>query len=682
IEMFESMGNTENVAKAYQNIGLIHHSLKDLEKASYYYNKALEINKDIQNDTSIASLYQNLGIIYYQNGDYEKALEYYGRSIHIYEELSDTQNIATTFSNIGLIQIKQGDYQEAFKTFRKSFELFDKIDSRLGKMWARHNMGTSQLYRQNFDDARTYYSRSLEDAKRLNNPEGIISNLNALTELSEQTGDFKNAFYYHMDYTALRDSIHSNELSEKIAELEALYNLEAQEKQIIESNNRLKSQKSQKVALLIILFLLLATLVIIYIAYLRKKASAIKIVSHKLDLEYSLYEKTRELENEITERKIAEESDKLKSAFLANMSHELRTPMNAIIAFANFLKDPHLDPEQREEYLEHITNAGDNLLRLIDDIIDTAKIEAKQLRISINPTNISHLMKEIKKVFIKLKLKYNYPADLILNIENEKDYIINTDAIRVKQVMNNLLENAFKYTKKGIVEFGFSHTGNNIQFYVKDTGIGISPEKQTTIFERFSQIETDLNRKYGGTGLGLTISRNLAELLGGKLRVESKPGKGSTFYMQIPATGLRHVDVASEKPKAASPFSKKNYNWESKTILVAEDEELNFKVLNSCLTRTRAKIIHARNGAEAIELFKKEKTDLILMDLQMPVMDGFQATYEIKKIDYNMPVIAQTSYVFANEKERCLDAGCDDFISKPLDLEYLLSKIDNYLNRE
>jgi len=318
---------------------------------------------------------------------------------------------------------------------------------------------------------------------------------------------------------------------------------------------------------------------------------------------------------------------------------------------------------------------------LIDDIIDTAKIEAKQLKISINPINISHLMKELKSVFTKLKLKYNYSAELILNIDTQKDCIVNTDAIRVKQVLNNLLENAFKYTKKGIIEFGFKEEyDKGILFYVKDTGTGIPIEKQAKIFERFSRIETDLNRKYGGTGLGLTISKNLAELLGGKIWVESKPDKGSTFFMLIPSTGLRYVDVVNEKSYVSKPLLSKNYNWSKKTILIAEDEELNFKVLHSCLARTNVRIVHAKDGLEALDLFKKEKIDIVLMDLQMPIMDGYEATHEIKKINNNMPVIAQTSYVLANEKEKCLDAGCDDYITKPLNLEELLSKIDTYFN--
>ncbi|MBA7534633.1 Autoinducer 2 sensor kinase/phosphatase LuxQ [subsurface metagenome] len=434
--------------------------------------------------------------------------------------------------------------------------------------------------------------------------------------------------------------------------------------------------------MLIVLILLLTTLIIIYIAYRQKKASEIKIVSHKLDLENTLFEKTIELENEITERKVAEESDKLKSAFLANMSHELRTPMNAIIAFTNFLKDSDLADNKRDEFLEHITTAGDSLLRLIDDIIDTAKIEAKQLKISINPVNISRLIKETQRVYNKLKVKNNYTADLILHIDSQKDYIINTDSIRVKQILNNLLENAFKYTKKGTIEFGFTHIDDFIKFYVKDTGVGIPEEKQAIIFERFSQIETDLNRKYGGTGLGLTISKNLSELLGGHLWVESTSGKGSTFYMQIPASGLRHVDVAKEKSVISNPLINKDYNWESKTILIAEDEELNYKVLDSCLAKTKARIIRAIDGEEAVEICRNEKIDIVLMDIQMPVMDGYQATYEIKKINNNMPVIAQTSYVMANEKEKCLDAGCDDYITKPLDLETLLSKISIYLNQQ
>ncbi len=680
LKYFEAEDNVFNVAKVMQNIGLIHHNLNDLSKASYYYQKALEINTEIKNDTNIAGLYQNLGIIYYKNDEFEKALNYYEKSIHIFSELADTQNIATTFSNIGLIHLQQNDFKKAYDSFKESNELFKSVNYKLGTMWTLHNMGTAMLSMNEYDKAREHYDHSLSEARKLNNPEGILSNLSALTELSEITEDFQNAYYYYMSYKEIQDSIHATELKAKIAELETLYNIETQEKRIAESNTEIKKQKAQKTAILVVLGILLIASIIIYIAYHQKKKAQIQIAAHKLDLENTLMEKTQELENQISERKVAEESDKLKSAFLANMSHELRTPMNAIIAFSNFLRDPDLNTNKREEYLDHITAAGDSLLRLIDDIIDIAKLESKQLKISIGPINISRLLKELYKLFLNLKAKHNYRAELKLSIDQKIDYIVNTDVIRIKQIISNLLENAFKYTPKGVIEFGVIDKETWLEFYVSDTGIGIPIAKQDKIFDRFSQVETELNRKFGGTGLGLAISKNLTELLGGTLRVESTPGKGSIFFVSIPAPDLRKVEVVPEITRATNIIDENNYNWESKTILVAEDEELNFKVLDSCLSKTHARILRASDGAKAVEMCKKEKIDLVLMDIQMPNMDGYEATLAIKKHNKDVPVIAQTSFAMSDEKDMCIHAGCDDYITKPLDLDNLLAKISEYIH--
>ena len=680
INLFEKSGDKRRIARAYQNIGLIHTELDHLDRAAEYYNKALAINTELKNDTDIAGLYQNLGIIFYRNNQLEKALDYYGKSINLYQQMADTQNIATTYSNIGLIQLQHEFYDEAFKSFETSYNLFKKVDFKMGKMWALHNMGTAKLWKKQFSKAEEYYNASMSIAGDLKNAEGRLSNLNALSEVRAQQGNYEGAFYFYIDYTELRDSLQINQASQKIAELEALYELEAREKKISQSLLELKKNKTQKTGLLISSIIIFLALIVLFIAYRKKKHSEVEMYSDKLNLENVLEEKNKELNTQIVERKIAEESDKLKSAFLANMSHELRTPMNAIIAFSNFLRDPDLPEAKRQEYLDHITGAGDNLLHLIDDIIDIAKLESKQLKISIGPVNISRMLRELKKVFEKIKLKNEYKADLILSTDPHNDYIVNTDVLRVKQIMINLIDNAFKYTARGAIEFGFKLVDEGILFFVRDTGIGIEPEKQIKIFDRFLQIDSELNRKYGGTGLGLTISKNLAELLGGRIWVESVPGKGSTFFVTIPPNELRTVEVlGNDIIQPSKPSRERNYNWSAKTILVAEDEELNFKVLDSCLSKTHARILRASDGMKAVELCRNEKVDIVLMDIQMPVMDGYEASQIIKTIEPSLPIIAQTSYAMANEKERCLDAGCDDFITKPLDLDRLFNLINKYL---
>jgi signal transduction histidine kinase len=678
LRIYNKLGKLQNAANTLQNIGLVHHSLDNLDKAIDYYQQALQINIRLHNDTNIAGLYQNIGIINYRKDEFDQALNNYEKSISIFQILHDTSGIATTFSNIGLIHLRQGDFDAAFKSFEKSNSIFTAINYKEGCIWALYNMGSSRMNKQDFAGAKKYFNQSLLISRNIKFTEGIMSNYESLSELLSETGDYKNALDYYKKYTTIRDSLQIEQSKQKIAELETFYSLESKEKELTKSIDELKRQKTKNLAIIIILALLAIASISIFFAYRQKKDAESKLEIHRENLENIIIEKSIELKNEITERKIAEESDKLKSAFLANMSHELRTPMNAIIAFTNFLHDPDLTDDKKNEYLEHIGNAGETLLRLIDDIIDIAKIESHQIKIHISPTNISRLTRDIYRVFCEIKNKNHYSSEFFLQQNGQHDIIINTDSLRLKQILSNLIDNAFKYTKDGIIEFGFVESEKELEFYIKDTGIGIPKDKQEKIFERFSQLEYSLDRKFGGTGLGLAISKNLTELLGGRISVKSDVDKGSTFYVRIPASEMRRVEVTNEYYSYSSVLKPNEFNWESKTILIAEDEELNYKVLDSCLAKTKARIIRAHDGETAIKIFQEEKIDLVLMDIQMPLMDGYKATSEIKKLNNNTPVIAQTSFVMSNEREKCMVAGCDDYITKPLNITDLLTKINRY----
>ena len=367
------------------------------------------------------------------------------------------------------------------------------------------------------------------------------------------------------------------------------------------------------------------------------------------------------------------------------MSHEIRTPMNAIIAFSHFLKEKDLDEYQRNEYINYINTCGSNLLQIIDDIIDTAKIEAKQVKIHKVSCNVNQILKEIYNLFNVTKASKGKDHVKILLKEvffEQSNYII-TDDVRLRQVLTNLMDNALKFTDSGFIEFGFVDKYNSyLEFYVADTGKGIPADKTGIIFERFGQVEDHLSKKYGGTGLGLNISKNLVELLGGRIWVESKPGAGSVFYFTIP---YNHIEKSHERPQffrkeLNNNNHKPDYQWDEKTILVAEDEELNYKVIETALRRTQVNIIRAKDGRQAIEFCQAfNKIDLVLMDIQMPEINGFDATRMIKKFRQDLPIIAQTAYALSGEKEKCIEAGCDDYLAKPLIIDDLLSKMSSYL---
>lgn len=385
--------------------------------------------------------------------------------------------------------------------------------------------------------------------------------------------------------------------------------------------------------------------------------------------------KLYEIELEKAKEK-AEKSDKLKSSFLANLSHEIRTPMNAIIGFSDLLKDNSLPLNEKMEYIKIINESGDELLKLIDDIIDIAKIESGELNIEETKYHIENIMMDLYNTY-KNKIKfYNKNLNLVCeSCPSTHMLLAYVDPYRVKQVISNLLSNAIKFTEEGIIEYGFVIKNNFIEFFVKDTGVGIHEKHRGLIFERFRQIDESKTRKYGGTGLGLNICLNLVKMMGGEIWLESKPKEGSIFYFTIPykpAMEYRNMTIASS-------FNKDNYNWSGKKILVAEDIPTNFEYLNEVLKCTGCEIIHAENGKLAIEYYIKYKPDIILMDIQMPVMNGIEAKERIRDLNPNAIVIAQTAYAMKNDKVDCLNMGFNGYISKPINKIELFDLINKHL---
>ncbi len=375
----------------------------------------------------------------------------------------------------------------------------------------------------------------------------------------------------------------------------------------------------------------------------------------------------------------AEESDLLKTSFLSNMSHEIRTPMNAILGFSNLLSHNEISDVEKEEFVNLIRINGKNLLTLVEDIIDISKIDSGQLQIKNSPVCLHDVLKDVYDSFwddIKRRGLLNIKLYLNEGISDKKTMIL-TDAFRLRQVLINLVGNGIKFTDRGFVEFGYElHNEDVLRFYVKDTGIGLPNGKEYEVFERFSKFTNDKQKMlYGGTGIGLSIARDVITLMGGKIWVESEEKVGSTFFFTIPYHKVSNVISKTEKE---IPVNK--YNWEGKTFLVAEDEEDNFRYLEVALSISNASLIWARNGVEAVDIFNRiDNIDLVLMDIKMPEMDGYTATKEIKLKNKDVPVIAQTAYAMSEEKEKSKQAGCDDYIAKPINYTDLLKVIHKHV---
>jgi signal transduction histidine kinase len=384
------------------------------------------------------------------------------------------------------------------------------------------------------------------------------------------------------------------------------------------------------------------------------------------------------IENELKEaRDRAEESDRLKTSFLANMSHEIRTPMNGIVGFANLLRDPGLSDEKRDLFLKHIDHSSNQLLNIIDDIIDISKIESGQLKISNKPVRINGILDEIYSSYFH-RIRGDAPGQKrvdfrIVKGHESNDFTIVTDDFRLSQIFNNLIGNAIKFTNEGHITFGYSLKNHrHVEFFVSDSGIGIPNNKLRLIFDRFGQVNQEKSLQPSGTGLGLPISKSLVNLMGGEMWVESAMGKGTTFYFTLPLV----IEVPVEEPRVL--ISNKTYNWSNRHILVAEDEELNWQFVREMLRQTGATIHRARNGREVVSQTRKLRPDAILMDIKMPEMSGIDAARKIRGFNDTVPIIVQTAFVMAEEKEESILAGCNHFVTKPLDRTTIMELIDSY----
>lgn len=378
----------------------------------------------------------------------------------------------------------------------------------------------------------------------------------------------------------------------------------------------------------------------------------------------------------------AEESDKLKSAFLANMSHEIRTPMNGILGFSELLKEPGLSSETQSEYINVIQKSGLRMLNIISEIIDISKIESGQMEVYFQEININEKLNETYKILLFDAEHKEIELSVSNSLLNE-DALTITDGNKLYSILTNLVKNAIKYTDQGSIVFGCVLKEDYFEFYVKDTGVGIPEDRQLAIFDRFIQADiTDVQARQGA-GLGLSISKAFVEMLGGKIWVESKEGVGSTFYFTIPrqtdlSEGFLKVNGSSPKVRITNfpviPRLK---------ILIAEDDETSEMFISILIKDFSKEILKAANGFEVVEICRKNPDiDLILMDINMPAMGGYEATQQIRQFNKQVVIIAQTAYGLFGDKERCLEAGCNDYISKPIKSVDLKSLIMKYFNKK
>ncbi len=381
--------------------------------------------------------------------------------------------------------------------------------------------------------------------------------------------------------------------------------------------------------------------------------------------------------NLIKAKEKAEEANMLKTAFLSNLSHEIRTPLNHILGFLELLLIDDISDEEREEYSTIVRGSSEVLLKRIDDIIDISKIETGQMDISKEKVNVIEFLGELFEECNALRTKYKREAvDFTVNtLHDYTDIVLLTDPVKLRQILFSFIDNAFIFTQEGKVEIGFNiKDKNGISFYVKDTGIGIDEKYHESIFEHFRQVDNSSTRKIGGSGLGLAISRGLSQLLNGSISMQSKPGVGSAFYLNLPES------IISLETKFVSHSAVDSiYDWKNSTILIAEYEEVDYNLLKVMLGKTNARLLRAKTGDEAIRLYHENKPDLILINFDLPVINGEEFAKIIKSKNSMIPIIAQIDFANEDDIKKSRNAGIDKLITKPIQKSNLLNTINDLI---
>jgi signal transduction histidine kinase/ActR/RegA family two-component response regulator len=641
IEMCKVSNDETTIVEAYISKGDLHWHEGDNDRALYFFEEALKImESDPKPEFDRSGVINNLGNVYREKGEYSKALEYYDQALRLSANVGDKNLIAVIQKNIGITYKLTGEYQQAIDFLRKSKDLAGQI-----RLQAVHKESLEQL-----------------------------------SEAYALAGNYKYALDYYKELSNLNQQVAQEQATNKISLIQLGYNLkdEAQKQTIREIDLNLRVLKERNIRNIIILFTLfsIAFIFILWSRYRMKLRTNTELKNLNTDLEKRVEERTKRLKEENDRRKIAHEhaqqANEAKNRFLANISHEVRTPINAIIGFCDITIKSGIE-EQHNLNLQRIKDSSEHLLALIKDILDYSQIDIGKTELKKTPFQLKELMESVINAFFldakskKLKMVLDIHKNVPMNLLGDKEVI--------RQIMYNLIGNAVKFTEEGGVNIKIQATENGFEkdkikllCSVEDTGIGISKMKQKLIFMDFSQENESTSRKYGGAGLGLTISKHFIQLMDGEIWVESEKGKGSNFIFTMV---LMKTDLnASSKSNALKAEDKKLH------ILIAEDNMLNSQVITAFLSRLGHTSEMAVNGKEALSILSEKDFDAVLMDIEMPEMDGIEATEKIRTgktgvRNPNIPIIALTAHALKDYEEKSLKAGMNSYLTKPVDIGQL-----------
>ncbi len=645
----------------YNSLGIIYESNNEDDKAISYYLKGIETATAAKNLDLLSQIHSNIAISYHKNEKTEKAEFHYKKGLEVSLELGTQSSIINAQSYLGDFYLLEKKYSKAIPFLKKTIDHYKKSDE-IGEMaYSLGSLGVAELASQNYSIGLKHLKEADEIIASTEMETYKIALYDLMAYSCYENGFFKEAFDFYEKHIAVKEKIHNERNQNKILELSTQFETKEKEKEIAAlKNEKIARDKMFYLSCLVGLLLCLLIGILIY-AYklILKRNKALNIA-----------------------KDAAEQLAKAKTEFLATMSHEIRTPMNGVIGMANILADENPRPDQKEN-LEILRFSADNLLHLINDILDLAKIDSGKIVLEQKNFDLQNHFQKLFTIFKTANDKTAVELKLDLQLDDLNHQVIG-DTLRLNQVVTNLINNAIKFTSEGSVCLKISNLNHTperakIKFEIIDTGIGISKENQKSIFEKYQQAENETSRLYGGTGLGLNIAKEIIELHGGELKLQSEIGKGSNFYFEIdfPISKTKTQSLNQSKIALKTP------DLAGMKILLAEDNKVNQMVAKRLLNKWKVNLTIAEDGVAAVESFKTNDFDLILMDIQMPNMDGFEATKIIRKLpNGKLPIYSMSASTFSSsygiENKNLLDGH----IGKPFNPDELFALLSNHFPKK
>lgn len=675
LRLYEQENDNRGIMHQYMNIGLIYQYQKKYDVAISFYRKALTIGNHLKNEADMISVYNNLAIVYQEQKKYEKAISYFFRVLAFDIRMGDSVNIGGSYNNIGVVYHGMKSYDKALHYFKISLNFKEPKQDHEGIANTYNNL--AEVYSDmRSPQAVLWLGKALAIAREYKFNVVLLENYRIAKTYYERTGNYKEALHYANLHQELKDLMKVDQANVEIEQIQRQYAVAKAEKEIAMKTAELDRSKYRAWIYLLLTLVVIVTAIYLYFTMQKTRLLNKQLSKQQEQIINANNELIRKNEEAEKARMEAEEAVKAKSQFLSIMSHEIRTPLNAIIGLANLLSENNPRADQQKNINVLKTSSG-NLLALLSDILDFSKIEAGKMAIEQVDFSLKQLIYQLYNLFGAkasekgLELRIQYDEKIPGNLRG--------DSLHLNQVLLNLISNAIKFTKEGHVELRAeleSVQGDlySIAFTVTDTGIGIPLHQLNTIFDPFTQADSKTTREFGGTGLGLSISKQLLSMLGSELIVKSQPGSGSefSFVLQFKKSKQIMIPEQPENMNTAPDLSRVK-------ILIVEDNAVNVFVIKQFLAKWNAETVVADNGEQAIEKIKATDFDVVLMDLHMPVMDGFEASRQILQFKPLTKIIAITATQETEISDELRKTGIIDFVGKPFKPEELASKINKVL---